>query len=279
LHDQPAGLTGTSHNVRNLGGPLKNRNLNFDQLDSTQAEKIMSFVRDSTDLAASIDDPSLAGDLGRRITEARDRNDLTSLEDLNRIASGPDEFEAVVTTAFLGQKLSRLRRRRDLANRQVGLDLVLLDPVTNKVHILNATATAAWYHITPDRSLRNIIDALEISYPQTNPPSLVLDVLLFLEELSGIRLLTTLDVGDLPVRKDVPEEVIIPDREISSGEGGYAPPAIKSFDVSDLEARYSDPGDATVLFADTCQSLLSSGWASDPNGPRAKWADRHASAQ
>lgn len=257
---------------------MESRSLTFDRLDSGHAERVKAFVQESSDIAASIDDPSPLRDLGQRVTAARDRGELTSLEEVNRVASGPDEFEALAMAGVLGSKLSQLHRRHDVANRQVGLDLVILNPATNKVHILNATATAVWYHLTPDRSLRAVVDALVMTYPQSNPPGLVHDVLLLLEELSGLGLLVAPSPTELPARADVPEVVTIPDVEISSSEGGYVAPAIKSFDAADLEKKYSDPGDTVVMFSDFCQSKLSSGWASDPNGPRASWADRRASA-
>lgn len=144
-----------------------------------------------------------------------------------------------------------LRRRPDVRERSVGLDLILYDPATQNVHMLNAVAAAVWRHITPDRSLENIVEALQLSFSIVNPRGLYGDVEQLLDELVEVELLVDAD-ADVPSESN--GEAVrfeIPDAEITTLVDGYESPAMKSFTLSELDELIGVSEHAPAPFADT----------------------------
>lgn len=135
--------------------------------------------------------------------------------------------------------LSEIKRRPDLVARQVGLDVTIYDPASDRLHILNPVAGAVWHHLTPDRSFQNIVEALSLTY---TVPSI--------RSIGGDLGLTIAASAEPPEPSpDRSPRWTIPDVEISPHNGGYVGPSIKSFTIKELENLYgTDPEPA--LFSD-----------------------------
>ena len=83
--------------------------------------------------------------------------------------------------------LSETKRRPDLVTRQVGLDVTLYDPASDRLHILNPVAGAVWHHLTPGRSFQNIVEALSLSYTVPSTRSIAGDVHQVVTQLDALR--------------------------------------------------------------------------------------------
>lgn len=150
--------------------------------------------------------------------------------------------------------LSALSRRSDIYTRQLGFDLALYDPVSRQLHMLNSTAAAIWYHITPDRTAKNIVEVLALNLDKTSPHDLMElsdDVEYFIRVLQSLTL-----VVENPSRPQSASDVTgvkahIPDREIGTLGGGYARPSLKTFTLEELQARFEIDRVKMAGFSDT----------------------------
>jgi hypothetical protein len=70
-----------------------------------------------------------------------------------------------------------------LISREEDVGLLIFDPNTGEVKVLNETAAAIWNSIDGEKSVENIIDAIVRENPDADPKAVKLDVCKFLEEL------------------------------------------------------------------------------------------------
>ena len=143
-----------------------------------------------------------------------------------------------------------MRRRSDVVVRQVGFDAALYDPKTDTVHMLNPVATAVWHHLTPDRSLKNISDALQLTFGTENASSIEKDVASFVRELGRLGLFADGDKPDRPEKARRAREVALPDGEITAYPSRYTSPTVRSFTVDQLQKMYDVEGGKSALFSD-----------------------------
>jgi hypothetical protein len=145
-----------------------------------------------------------------------------------------------------------LSRRPDMFTRQLGFDLALFDPVSSQLHMLNSTATAIWYHITPDRTPKNIYEVLALNFDKSSSDELVAlsnDGEYFIGVLQDLNLVTENPTSPTPV--DVSGiTAYIPDHEISTCGVGYARPSIKTFTLQELQDRFKVDEGLVTGFSD-----------------------------
>jgi hypothetical protein len=155
--------------------------------------------------------------------------------------------------------LKNLRRRRDIRTRQVGFDLALYDPAKTVMHLLNPVAAVIWHHVTPGRTLSNVVDALLLSFNKgdDNAKTITDDVVYAIDRLEQEGLLVRSNAETPPPAKTQPKTLAIPDREIS-GLTGYARPSIKSFSVEELNKLFALNQSTVAPFSDLA---LSGDWA------------------
>ena len=223
-----------------------------DDLDPVRAVRVVEFVNSTENLALAVEMSGFSG-IGARLEALRDKAPFDSLQAIAAIASGPDEFESVVVAALVGP-VSRLRRRPDLALRQIALDLVLFDPVCDAVHMLNPTGSSVWNHLTGDRSFREMVNDLALAFPRTSTGMLARDTVVFLEDLKRLNLVIDIDDA-LPRVESEPRAVLrIPGAHVSSADAGYDAPTVRSFSIEELERQFELEGDRRVLFSDTWEA-------------------------
>lgn len=160
-----------------------------------------------------------------------------------------------------GDPLKRYRRRTDVLMRQVGFDLALYDPAMQTMHILNPVAAVVWHHVTPGRTLKNVVDALQLSFGRQSCDSneVTDDVAYVIQSFARARLLVpsrSRDPKADPHRR--PVRLPIPDREISSF-AGYARPTFKTYGLAELEELFSLNRPFVAPFSDLATSNT---WAS-----------------
>lgn len=144
---------------------------------------------------------------------------------------------------------SELQRRPDLVTRQVGFDVVLFDPASDRVHMLNAVAGAVWHHITPDRTFRNIVEALQLSFGEEDPAQIAEDVQRLLEQFQKAGLFLTSKTR-LPKQGPRRVRVPIPDGEVSMVTREFQRPEMKTFTLPELEERFKLGTDRAAPFSD-----------------------------
>jgi hypothetical protein len=67
--------------------------------------------------------------------------------------------------------------------REEDVGLLIFDPNTGEVKVLNETAAAIWNSIDGEKSVASIIDAVVRENPDADPETVKLDVCKFMEEL------------------------------------------------------------------------------------------------
>jgi hypothetical protein len=146
--------------------------------------------------------------------------------------------------------LFTLERRADLVMRQAGFGLALYDPAYDQLFILNPVAAVVWRHITPDRTSKHIIDALEISFPGIEHQKLVDDVTKLVGDLQNNGLL-------VPTGQDAPKpkvgrhnRIVIRQEQVSPVTQGYVPPEVKAFTSAEIEVMFGNPGSSPPYFRD-----------------------------
>ncbi|MBU7024566.1 MAG: PqqD family protein [Theionarchaea archaeon] len=70
-----------------------------------------------------------------------------------------------------------------LITREEDVGLLIFDPNTGEVKVLNETAAAIWNSIDGEKSVANIIDAVVQENPDADPETVKLDVCKFIKEL------------------------------------------------------------------------------------------------
>lgn len=70
-----------------------------------------------------------------------------------------------------------------LISREEDVGLLIFDPNTGEVKVLNETAAAIWNSIDGEKSVKNIIDAIVRENPDADPETVRLDVCKFMKEL------------------------------------------------------------------------------------------------
>lgn len=137
-------------------------------------------------------------------------------------------------------KIGRVRRS-DLVTRKVGFDLGLYDPVTQDVHILNATAATIWDHITPNRTYLNVADALAMSYGYS--PELAgkigADVVELVKrfETAGLTVDPEQAASRDKTAKQQPD-IFFPDKDVTKMTADYLRPVFHTFTVEALKERF-----------------------------------------
>jgi hypothetical protein len=144
--------------------------------------------------------------------------------------------------------LSKLIRRPDLLTRQVGLDLVLFDPKAEQLHVLDPIASSIWNHITPDRTFKNIVEAIGMSFTNQSKDIIISDVENMLREFRKLNLLISPSEMESTSASTKKPGVVIPDAAIEPFTG-YSSPTIKTYPVSEL-AKKIDINKVSVGFAD-----------------------------
>ncbi len=134
--------------------------------------------------------------------------------------------------------LSNLRRRRDVRLRQIGLDVALFDPATDRVHMLNPVAAAVWQHVTPDRTFLNVVEALELSFPHEKPSAIAGHVRALIGKLRTLKLLVPSGTKAPKAKPRKELHLPLPDRAIGPLEHGYQRPTVRTFTMAQLEKIY-----------------------------------------
>lgn len=162
-----------------------------------------------------------------------------------------------MATATSRDPLLGFRRRPDIVARQVGFDVCLYDPATDRVHVLNPVAAAVWYHVTPDRSFEHVVDALWLTFRQhRSVEKIAADLRPLVTKLKRLKLIVPVSQKPPKAKKGHAESVTLPDQAITSVGKGYVVPDVKTFTVAALEREVRLPDHGWVAFSDTWTGLV-----------------------
>jgi hypothetical protein len=146
--------------------------------------------------------------------------------------------------------LAGLRRRPDTPVRQVGLDLAIYDPTSDRLHLLNAVASAVWRHITPDRTYVEVVDGMHLTFANVDHDRIAKDVRTVVQELKRLKLLVPVSEEARKPLEGRHEQLTLPDTAITAFTSGYMAPRISTWAVSDLEKQFGGGG-LNAPFQDT----------------------------
>ena len=79
----------------------------------------------------------------------------------------------------------RFQRRDGLVRRQVGPDLLVFDPATDELHVLNPTCAVLWDELDEPRTTAELTSALERSFDIDPAADVAADVARIIEDLEG----------------------------------------------------------------------------------------------
>ena len=147
----------------------------------------------------------------------------------------------------MAEKGLGLVMRPDLTTRQVGMDLAIYDPETDRVHVLNATAAAMLQHVTPHREMGEIALNIALGFDDdSSEDSVRPDVERLMKELDGLKLFERAE----PARERR-EQAALTEEGMSKVPARYFGPTVTTFEREVMLERFGPHMIGVAKFCDT----------------------------
>ncbi|MBT26337.1 MAG: hypothetical protein CML60_08060 [Rhodobacteraceae bacterium] len=136
----------------------------------------------------------------------------------------------------------------DLQARQAGMDTAYYDTNSSEVHVLNATASAIFSHVTPDRSIKEIALNITLGFSEVGAAADVeSDVVWLVQELKRRKML----VEPSKATEKQKKEAVLTEYSMSEVPCAYFRPVIATYSLEELREMYSSGRSGSVKFGDT----------------------------